>query len=148
MNTAPHPLDFDALRKGSVITADEIAQAIDIPKDAPSFQVGALNLASQVERELLARGLATTVVIRGQGIRVLTDAEASEHNRRMFRRRLRGLVRDHSRAMRVDRAELDTEHLAAHDRALLEQGKYLSSIRETRKQLRLAPVQDERPKIT
>lgn len=136
-DATPYPLDFDALDKGSVITQDEIEEAVGLKADEnyKAFRLATLGLYIQIERELRRRGLNVTLAQRGESIHILTDAQASEANQVRFARGLVGLARHHRRMGGVDMEELTDAQRAAHERNVLFQGMYITAIGGARKEL-------------
>jgi hypothetical protein len=99
-----HPLDFDALRKDSVIDQAEIERIFNVrKKQAPdAFQLCQLRLSQDIERnrrDLLVR-------IQGDSIRIMTDSEANEHTWKEYRRGVRKIAKQARRRSAIASAEL------------------------------------------
>ena len=86
-----YPFDFDNLHKGTSFTGEELSRIVNekIGTDAYSFQV--MELKQTIERELASRGLLVTIKHEGYGLRILTDAEATEYNSKRFYSGLKSL---------------------------------------------------------
>ena len=74
------PLDYDALEKGCYIPPDEIQAQCEHPRDTKKYQLYVLTLIETIRKHLYANGKSYTVKQDRDGIRILTDEEATEYN--------------------------------------------------------------------
>ena len=147
MNPERYPLDFDALNKGDVLTPESLARITSTEVGTPAYQFAILGLRCEIERELEAAGRPVTVKQDGDGLRILTDEEATDYNHAQLQAGLRKVARSHRRNLLVDRTQLSIEKQKAHDRRLIAEGAYVQSIAETRKRLPVLPHQRTVPGI-
>jgi len=143
-HSSPYPLDFDSLKKGSIIPPGDVSEAIEMDVLDKNFALKALALAQQIEVELAARGEAVTVCVRQGAIHVLTDEEASIYNDASFERGIRRLLRAHRRMMSVDTKQLSEGRKQEHSDLSMAQARQILAIKKERKAL-LQPHQDKRP---
>jgi hypothetical protein len=133
--TSEYPLSTANLDKGSKVTSEEIERAFCVQVGTSHYQLAMLQACDYVRRKLLERGLFVTVKQRHNDLVVLTDTEASAYNQQRFNAELRGAFRAHARQLGVDRSKLDDKALDKHDRSLEIQGRTLSAIRKSRREV-------------
>ncbi len=121
-----YPLDFSALRKGSLITNDQLEQILGVNyKERPEeFRLKTLGLQARIHDTL-----GFTALIKRDGLRILTDSEAQAVNHNRFGRHLRGARRRHELALEVDPVNLTEEERHSHDESLIRESRILNSIR-------------------
>lgn len=134
-DSAPYPIDFDALRKGDVVSPEVISAVYGVERSSRGFQVCALNLKDRIERALGERGYPVTVKTEMDAIRILTDAEAVQYNAASFERGVSAMARSHRRLAAVDHAQLDARESEKRDRLLLNQATQLLALRRSRRAL-------------
>lgn len=109
-------MDFDVasmdLKKGDYIEPKTLGEMTDTKPGTTQYAFALIGIRNRIEDEY--PGLVCKM--EGQGIRVLSDKEASEYTHRRFREGLQTMKRSHSRALRVDRSQLPQP--SAHDRRL------------------------------
>lgn len=134
-----YPIDTSAIHKGDEFSVEKVEQITGLERDTTAFRLAALGLQSLIQKRT---GFTVKALTTG-GLRVLTDPEASEHNRRQFEHNMRGMFLRHELNLNVDRTALSEEQLARHDRALTSQAAYLAVLaREHKKVIRLEQAQD------
>lgn len=124
-----YPLDFDTLEKGTVIPREKVEEIMGVKFTSPRYQFKLMALVDMIQRGLKKRGLLWTVVIRGDQVRILTDAEAVEHNQKQTERGRRKMTRAFVRNRAVDVSQLSEEQKQTHERQLLNQGRMLQAMR-------------------
>lgn len=135
-----YPLDFDALNKGDVVTADRLEQITSEKRGTKDYQFKVMALAQRVETELAERGLSVIAVVRREQIRILTDEEASEHTERLGEHAVKKLHRGFRKSAAVDTSGFTEEQQADHQRRLLRLGRYVAAIKAARKELTVEPT--------
>ena len=149
MTTKRYPFDYETMYKGMVITQQEIEAIIQFrQRQAPEkYNLKRLQLARAIEEGIwYAQELVVTVRCLGADIRILTDEEAAEHNRRRFMEQMRGAKRTHMRNLGVDRTVLSPEQNQRHERTLEVQGKTLQAIQTAMPRMLIArPYQRQVP---
>lgn len=126
-----YPIDFDAVRKGDEFPPEELEDIFGKKPGTDEFRFAVLGLQSLIQER-------TGFTVKGMssgGLRVLTDAEAAEHNQRIFAQNLRGMVARHALNCQVDVDNLSSDQKLKHDRNLLSQSRYVSALAHTTKQL-------------
>ena len=134
--SSAYPLDFDALGKGSVISADEVSAAIGLPRHDRRFPLRAMRLADSITSALAGRGLRVIVRSERDALRILTDEEAVEYTERGFVESMRLAARRHVQARSIDAANLSDTSRSKLDRSLIVQAAQLSAATAARRQLK------------
>ncbi len=117
------PLDYDAIRKGDMMTKDELARKFNEQPGSDAYRFKLMALQATIERELDDRGRPVTVKIHHEGLCVLTDEMASEHNARQTYLGFRRMLRSHRRNMNVDQSNLAHDQKMEHQRTLIVNGR-------------------------
>ncbi len=139
-----HPIDFDALEKGSYISPETVTHAMGVkPDDYRNYRFAIMSLKAQIEHALADRGHAWTVKCERDGLRVLRDPEAATHNRARFDQGQRVTVKAHILNLAVDQENLTDEERIEHERSLRIQGAKLLAQTEAG---RLARLEERRRK--
>lgn len=112
-----HPLDWEALQKGTWLETEEIEKATLCRRSDPFFSLRAQNLGDRIERKtgILCRTEGPVQAVR---IRLMTDSEALEYQIREAGRASRKLERVADRlADNIDRTKLSELEQQIHDHA-------------------------------
>lgn len=137
----PHPLNFDALQKGDIISAEQIESITQCQRSHRSYQLRVLALKEQIQRELRDRGRVVTIACRKDALHILTDAEAAEYNERAMGEYFRRAGRALYRKIHVDQSQLTDEERKVHQRQIEVRNRQMQALRkvqvngEHRKQL-------------
>lgn len=97
----PYPIDFDALKKGDVISEQQIKDIFK-PETETDYAFAILNLVGQIERE---RSDLYPVGRKG-AIVILNDQEAHEHSVRRHAKLVGDMRRNARRRTRIDATEM------------------------------------------
>lgn len=124
----PFPLDFDALKKGDVISLGQLQEITQEKYGSDAYRFKLMKLSERIQDELDDRGLPVTVASEGGELKILTDPEASNYNGMYFRTRMRQMMRAHRRAMAVERENLTELQKQEHDRRVEVQGRYVGAL--------------------
>lgn len=146
--TKKWPVDFEAIKKGDIITEAQCRAALS-PKDDKDFQLKLLSLKDEIERRHADLGTVLTIKVTRNSLHVLTDPEASEYNESRQQHALRHFVKSHRRLIGVEISNLSPEQAGEHDRRIAHSSNYMSAIKDARKSNRsitATPV-SERPKL-
>ena len=133
-----YPLDIKALEKGDYIPP-EMCEERTKCKDRNSKAYG-LELESFKERidlELTRIGRNWTLRCRQDGIAILTDAEAGDHNRKSFDALKRGMRRRAGKNLGVDVSMLPEEQRRPHEHTVISQAMQLSAMKRAARQASL-----------
>lgn len=133
-----YPIDFDALGKGDVLSAETIVGIVGVSAGSARYSGRQMRLCARIERELTDRGLDVTVACVKTEIHVLDDAAAAVHTKELFRKGLQTLRRAHGQNMKVDAGQLSAAERKDHERALVVQGAIVAGIREARRNIAVA----------
>lgn len=101
-----HPLDFDSLKKGDVITRQKL-ESICLPVDERDLRIYMMKLGGQIESEredLLVR-------YKGFSIHIMHDPEADEVTHERVRRGAKSIIRNTQRRARIDQSKFDSEQM-------------------------------------
>lgn len=129
------PFDFHAIYKGDTITPDQCERIIGMSREQKRYALKLVKLAEILEKGLRRIGRKCTVRCLRDGIRVLTDAEAAEHNDAMVHQHLRGARRSVRRQSDVDTSNLSDGQRKQHEKALIRNGMMLQAARLRRIEL-------------
>lgn len=124
-----YPLDVGALCKGDYIPESEIVRIVGGTVGTAKFEFGRLKLRDHIEEASADLGAPVQVRVEGDGLRVLTDAEAVARNEQDRRGVVRKLGRTLRRQCRVDRSQLGVEDLRTHERSVLILGQSAQALR-------------------
>ena len=133
MSARRHPLDFDALEKGSNISAEELQDILQAQPGTRAFDLKRLALRSQIMSEMAGRGVVATVKNMGDGLRILTDSEAAIHNDKVQKRAMRMMGRALIRQQGVDESRLSDPERELHQRRLQRNAFILSSMKSAQR---------------
>ena len=112
----------------------------EITKQEPGtdlYRLAVMSIKQQIERQLEERGYPVTIKHEKDALRILLDAEASDHNARQAELSIRRLRRSHQRSLCVDVRNLNEEEQTQHSRHLLWQGAMVGAIKKAGRELRL-----------
>lgn len=124
--------DFNAIRRGDVIERREMERILatdggPVTSDADyNFRVHLW--VQNAQRKLRKLGKPMTLRTEKGDVYVLNDADASEHNTRMFGVALRKARRRHRMLLDVDRRRLSAEERLEHERAVTTQAAILQGM--------------------
>jgi len=130
-----HPLDWELVKPGDYFDAAFIERVMGVSAQDPSFRFKLLALKEEFERK-------TPFVVKeeGNGLRVLTHAEADDYLDSRATCHLRGLFRTVDRRTRIDRSEFDDVRArGAEHRDRIWSSVALAAASEKKKQERLLP---------
>jgi hypothetical protein len=137
-----YPFDWEELQKGDILTTEELQRITGKTPGSDEFRFACMTLQSLIQDKT-----GFTVKLKGdETLQVLTDAEAAEHNSRLFGQFMRSMVSRHALNCEVDVDNLNPTSRAKHDRTLVTQSRYVSAIVQTTKEIRIAK-RDEVPGI-
>ena len=131
-----YPLDFDSLTKGQTLEIEYLEGVFSVKYDAGNrwaFLLMGLQSGIHEKTELSCR-------IEKDTIRILTDAEASEHNFRLVGCHVRGIGRRTEKLLQVDRAQLDDAGSSEHDRRIRVASAYAGAVISARREIQGVPA--------
>lgn len=145
-DATPFPIDFDALKKGDVISKDVIADFYGVEIGDRRYPLRAMAFSERICKEMERRGRPVIVTCENDDLRVLTDKEASLYMERRFKETRRAAVTLHARAIRIDTSNIDPDRCRQHDRMLIEHAAEIAAAASARRKvMRLRPT--EPPKL-
>jgi hypothetical protein len=134
-----YPLDIKALEKGDYIPpemCEERTKCKDRNHKNYSLELEAFK--ERIDLELMRLGRNWTLRCRKDGIAILIDAEASEHNEASFDALKRGLRRRARKNLGVDASLLPEDRRRPHEHAVISQAMQLSAMKRVARQCSLA----------
>lgn len=143
MDTRQWPIDFDSLCIGARVTADVIEAAYGVVRTDPKYRLKQLALTEAIRRQ--RPELDPYIRSNGFDIIIMDDAEASRHQRGRFEVAARQIVTTHRRTMGVDVTKLEPSEATVHERALYANGRIVSALKDTKKELKLEAAQRKTP---
>lgn len=148
MDASRFPLDYEALKKGDTIPAARVEKIAGVLRGSEGYEFAVLKVCKQIERELAVRERLWTVVVRGEDVVILTDAQAATYTDDQQRQAMRRLKRNFHRQVAVDVLELSEEERAKHERAVEVNGKTLqAAMTARRKAMRITAHERSTPKL-
>ena len=138
---------IDRAKKGTVIPRHKIEPLIPPFDDEEGYRLRLMAWQQHLERALRKAGKPMTTRIRESGgsVALLTDAEASDYNRRRHDSYLRRARRRHNSMLEVDPTRLDDDERRSHERSVCAQAAIQASIETARRELRPVPHQRRTP---
>lgn len=133
MDTSIYPIDTATLVKGDYISPEAIGRLLSAERGTPPYAFGLMRLKEHIER-----GRPDLVVkVDHDGIRVLTDMQATDYADNEAARGFAYAARSLARLMRVDVSQLDDETKQTHDRRLYVRSKQVQAVAQTGKVARV-----------
>lgn len=131
-----HPIDFSELEKGSYLSPKECEEALGEKRGSKKYQLGLMNLSSEIYRYFQTHfAEVVTTCVHKDGVKVLTDVEASEYNIRGREKALRSLGQSCFRMSAVDLSNLTEDQKKTHLFELSQTAHYMSAVNKARKEL-------------
>jgi hypothetical protein len=140
-----YPLDFDALKKGDVVSVAKQEDIFQVKAAHEKFWSQSLALKERIQKEMALRGLPVTVRHDHGALVICTDPDASEYNDRTRKMYLRRFARTHKRNLSVDRSKLEAADLEKHDRNNGIYGAVLAAALKVRRRMVLQPAERKTP---
>ncbi len=125
MDAQRYPLDYEALKKGDVISQEQLEHITGEQAGTQEFQLKVLGLREKIEGAKEDMGEPVVLASHENTLRVLTDLEASERLNGHRRRAVRLLRRTVRRFGAVDVTEFSGDELYTHNRRVEIAGKTL-----------------------
>jgi hypothetical protein len=119
-----YPLDFDQLEKGETLTCERLEVVTGKKPGTDAYRFAILGLQALIHE----RTPFTAKTQADGSLRILTDAEASDHNDKLVSQGVRTVIFRHARAIVVDVGNLTEDQKARHDQRLQRQGRYVTAL--------------------
>jgi hypothetical protein len=130
------PLDFDALTKGQILDIEYLERIFGVRyEQGQRWAFLVMGLQAQVHEKT-----DLSCKIDHDAIRILTDAEASEHNFRLVGCHVRGISRRTEKLLQVDRSQLDETASSEHDRRIRVAAAYAGAVVSVRREIQGVPA--------
>lgn len=140
------PVDVTELKKGDIITAEEIQRFISAPIDSRDWNFALLGLCQWIMQEREGIGEPVTACVRDGVVSILTDEEAAEYNNRYFFHGFKRMFRGLRRQLEVDTRNLADETKKKHLRRVEVNSRTVQgAMLGRRNQLTLSPVERKTP---
>ena len=134
-----YPLDIKALEKGDYIPPEMCEERTKCKnRNSKAYGLELESFKERIDLELTRIGRNWTLRCRKDGIAILTDAEASEHNEAAFDALKRGLRRRARKNLGVDLSLLPEERRRPHEHAVISQAMQLAAMKKVTHQCSLA----------
>ena len=134
-----YPLDIKALEKGDYIPPEMCEERTKCrDRNSKAYGLELESFKERIDLELTRLGRNWTLRCRKDGIAILTDAEASEHNETAFDALKRGMRRRARKNLGVDPSLLPNERRQPHEHAVISQAMQLSAMKRVARQCSLA----------
>ena len=127
-----YPLDLNQLTKGQLIDIPTLEAITSHRHGTTAFQFAVLALMDRINHRTTMTAKTTP-----EGLRILTDSEASEYNNRRFGINMGAMIRRHGKSLQVDACVLSSDEQRQHERRVLGQSRYVSAIASASKTLKL-----------
>jgi hypothetical protein len=140
-------LDWDAIEKGRTFTIKELEQITGVPHRLAEHVTRRNIFVMALQVELEARGKPYTICERKGTVAVLTDSEASVHNHK-WSIKYEKRIRNRNRLLQaVDATQLTEAERRRHERALICDGAVITSMAQTRREIRAEVRRRDRPGV-
>lgn len=126
-NATPHPIDFESLKQGDFIAPDIVSDVTGISPKNRAYGLAQLKARDIIESGLADCGHCWILRSEGDGLRILTDEEASVYKERMMRARIRGFGRDLRQMQHIDVGKLTEERRHKHDEHMVRASLFLQA---------------------
>lgn len=126
-----YPLDVSELNKGDTLSVDRMESMTGKKCGTDEFRFAVMS----VQEFIHAKSELTAKALGDGALRILTDAEASDHNARLFAQGLRMVFSRHERGLQVDVDQLTPDQRKRHDARLISQSRYVSALSQSRKEI-------------
>ena len=135
-----YPLDIAALEKGDFIPPEMVEEYAKVPRNHPRYQLSLLALKDTIRKGLHRMGRIWTLASKNGGIRVLTDPEASLHNRRRWNEQVRAQGRTLRDNLHVDTSLIEDEGARRqHEQDCISQSRQYAAAKQERRKVALVP---------
>lgn len=135
------PVDVAELKQGDTIDARHM---IPVPPEHRDYNFRLLRIKGLIERKLRAAAISLYLRIDGESLRVMTDPELAEYERRAAFQGFRRLRTASVRLGDVDRAALTDEEREAHDKAHMRIRRIEHAASVASRQRKIPPIQTSR----
>ena len=126
-----YPFDAKQVKKGDLLTNQIIETITGVKPSDDDFRLAALRVAKEVEKRT-----GFTAKVTDEGVRVLTDSEASLHNYKWLGHSVRAIPRRFALLSNVDVTNLTLEERPIHDVKLIHAGLYVQHVGHAGKAIR------------
>ena len=140
-----YPMDCSKLKKGDVLTIEDLERITSRKYGTTDFQIATLKLRRYIECELLKLGEVVTIIQQRGAMKICLDSEASDVNYLRTKQHVRGIGNDLRRAHGVDPQALTDEQRRDHDRRVVSQSRILQAIASVRRKLQPQPPAIQAP---
>lgn len=104
------PLDFDKLQRGDILSPEQVEAAVLKSRTDPDYRLRCLGLRNMIEAHFAdVRGDIATVVVRNDGLQILTHAEQAEYAPMKQAQAIRAYRKRHLELGAVDAAQLPSD---------------------------------------
>jgi len=131
-----YPIDFDALEKGSYIQPEVLEHVFQVKRDMSAYSLKMMTMCNEIMRQLSDRGLEVVAKQHKSGIKILNDVEASAHTYQEAQLAMLKYRRNLTRALAVDRSQLDDKSQTIHDGRLLVMSRVYQAAAGAKKEAR------------
>ena len=138
---------FESIGKGSYITPEVIERATGFMRGSNEYSLQSLRLKDMIESWFEEHENPVTIKIEQDGLRILTDTEATEYNHRMFKIGMRRLFESHRKMLNVNEKDMTQEQVSAHRQRVNAQAHVTASVWTQNQTLRLIPYSRQVPTI-
>ena len=136
-----YPLDIDSLRHGQILTAEDLERLLG-PFSSDSHRAMAIfQLQQRIEKDT-----DFTVVSDRGALRICTNEEAIEANRRRRDSSIRRILKSHIKLGHIDRKQLSGEDAARLDRERFRTSMFVSHLNDAKREIRAISPQQRLPK--
>lgn len=142
-----HEVPLETLTKGSYITPEVIEKALGFDRGSNEYSLQSLKLKETIEAWFEERGNPVTIKSEQDGLRILTDAEATEYNHRMFKIGMRRLFESHRKMLNVSEKNMTSEQVSSHRQRMNAQAHVTAAVWTQNQTLRLIPYSRQVPTI-
>jgi len=116
------PLDIEGLKKGDVISVDDLVKIVGHEVGTEKYAFGLLGLREKIMQDKAAMGDPVTVRVCKGNLEVLSDEMSSQYNDNRFKSHISKMLTTHGRMMQVDDSNLDEKTKKLHEKRMTKNG--------------------------
>lgn len=137
------PYFYDTLEKGTHLSIETLESilCLEQKKDPDKFLWAVRRLQSDIHEKT-----DLTCKIRVNGLDILLDEEASDHNNRLQQHYIRSLFYRQQKNLEVDVSNLSPDRRIAHDKNIARNGRLVNAMQQEIKQITLEVASKELPR--
>ncbi len=129
MELERHPLDYTELQKGTYVSKDVLQHASGHESSTSAYKLFVLGIQKNIKDEFISRGDPAYVKFEQDGLRILTDLEASPYIEARNRSLRSSMGYNTVVLVAIDRNAMPANEQQSHDRRVIVESRYTQALR-------------------